>query len=277
LSWAAVIAGALTATAITFILLSLGAGIGFMTASPFSSGPSATTLTAIAAIWIVLSQTWGYACGGYLAARLRGVIGAPTSSENNFRDGAHGFVVWALGVLLTLVMVSIGSAFAVGTAAHVGGTVGAGAAQSDSRSATDTTGYFADMLVRSSAAADAPTATPPASASQATSSNAEIGRVLAASAVQGRLSDADRDYLTGVVMARTGLPQAQARQRVTDVENQIRDTAKQAADKAAKAASMFSFWTFMSLLMGAMAAIAGGIVGGNQRDDFANVRLNMVR
>ena len=43
--------------------------------------------------------------------------------------------------------------------------------------------------------------------------------------------------------------------------------AKEAADKAAKAASMFSFWTFMALLMGAVAATVGGIFGGSQRDE----------
>src|SRR4051812_15592673 len=84
LSWAAVLAGALAATAISFILLTLGAGVGFLTASPYSAGPSATALTAVAAIWIVLSQTWGYACGGYFAARVRSVSGAPSAAENNF-------------------------------------------------------------------------------------------------------------------------------------------------------------------------------------------------
>ena len=54
--------------------------------------------------------------------------------------------------------------------------------------------------------------------------------------------------------------------RVTDVENRAREAIKQAADKAAKAASYFSFWTFMALLFGAVAAVLGGIVGGELRD-----------
>jgi hypothetical protein len=36
--------------------------------------------------------------------------------------------------------------------------------------------------------------------------------------------------------------------------------------------AMLSFWTFMPLLMGAAAAITGGIAGVKQRDDFASVR-----
>jgi hypothetical protein len=44
-SWSAAIAGALTATAIAFIVVSLGSGIGLSIASPYHAGPSAATLT----------------------------------------------------------------------------------------------------------------------------------------------------------------------------------------------------------------------------------------
>jgi hypothetical protein len=50
------------------------------------------------------------------------------------------------------------------------------------------------------------------------------------------------------------------------VENQARDTVKQAADKAAKAGAFLSFWTFMSLLFGGAAAVLGGMLGGEIRD-----------
>lgn len=289
LSWATIIAGALAATAISFILLSLGAGVGFLTASPYNMGPSAAALTAGAAIWIVLAQTWGFACGGYLAARVRSVAPVVSAQENTFRDGVHGFVVWALGVVLTTVVVGLSAAFAVGMAAHVGATLGAGAATGaamqpqEGRSATDPTAYFAEVLLRPAAPAAAGQARQAAQQPEpqtqqqqvqggiaaqpsAAPSNADIARILATGMAQGQLSDADRDYLVRVVMARTGLPEAEARQRVTDVETRLRETVKEAADKAAKAASYFSFWTFMSLLMGAAAATAGGVFGGTQRD-----------
>src|SRR3954462_10765735 len=113
-SWSAAFAGALAATAVAFLLISLGSGIGFLASSPYSSGPSLATLTVGGAIWILLSQTWGYAVGGYLAGRLRARCTHGSSHESNFRDGAHGFVSWALGVLMTGTMVALGSAFAVG-------------------------------------------------------------------------------------------------------------------------------------------------------------------
>ena len=99
LSWSAAIAGAIAATAVTVMSVALGSGIGLSFASPYGSGPSVTTLTIIAAVWLVMAQTMGFATGGYLAARLRsptydGVIG-----ETTFRDGAQGIVVWAIGVV----------------------------------------------------------------------------------------------------------------------------------------------------------------------------------
>jgi len=70
-SWSAAIAGALAAAAVTFIIVALGSGIGLSFASPYGSGPSATSLTIAAAVWLVMAQTMGFATGGYLAGRLR--------------------------------------------------------------------------------------------------------------------------------------------------------------------------------------------------------------
>ena len=150
-SWGAAVAGAIAATAVTFILLSLGSGIGFVTASPYSGGPSAKTLTALGAIWIVLSQAWGYAVGGYLAGRLRSRGSSFATDETNFRDGAHGFVAWALGVVLTVTMVALGAAFGASLTAHVGATLGAGAAGGTGAAAGGATqnpqnAYYVDSL-----------------------------------------------------------------------------------------------------------------------------------
>jgi hypothetical protein len=96
-SWSAAIAGALAATAVTFIIVSLGSGIGLSFASPYGSGPSATSLTVLAAVWLVMAQTMGFATGGYLAGRLRSPAHDGVIGETTFRDAAQGFMVWALG------------------------------------------------------------------------------------------------------------------------------------------------------------------------------------
>ncbi len=73
MSWSAVIAGALTAIAVSFIVIALGTGIGMELVSPYSysSSPSASTMTAIGAVWLVFAQAVGFATGGYVAGRMR--------------------------------------------------------------------------------------------------------------------------------------------------------------------------------------------------------------
>jgi hypothetical protein len=105
-TWSVVIAGALAAWAVAFIFISLGGGIGFAISSPYS-GPSATTMSIGGAIWLILSQTIAYSVGGYLAARLRIRDHIP-GPETKFRDAAHGFMVWVIGVgLLTLAIMVV--------------------------------------------------------------------------------------------------------------------------------------------------------------------------
>ena len=69
-----------------------------------------------------------------------------------------------------------------------------------------------------------------------------------------------------MVSARTGLPPDEAQRRVTETEAKARDNAKDIADKAAKTGAYLSFWTFMSLLFGVVAATLAGMLGGQLRD-----------
>jgi hypothetical protein len=117
-SWSVVIAGALAAWAVSFIFISLGSGIGFATVSPYAS-TSSTTMTIAGAIWLIFSQAAGYTTGGYLAARLR-VRTHMVGPETMFRDAAHGFMVWVVGVGIMAVLVAIAAAFRTGA---TGGTL----------------------------------------------------------------------------------------------------------------------------------------------------------
>ena len=166
------------------------------------------------------------------------------------------------------------TAFTAGTGALVAGMVGSGARKTMSRGAArqpEFAAYYLDMLFRTTTpGAATPAATrrtqPRPLARRATCSARRSARILTQSLVQGRLADEDRAYVARVVAARTGLSAQEAERRVTDVESRAREAVEQTADKAAKAASYFSFWTFMALLFGAMAAVLGGLVGGELRD-----------
>lgn len=110
-SWSVVIAGALAAWAVSFIFITLGSGVGLVIASPFS-GPSSGTMTIIGAIWLIIAQTVAYTTGGYLAARLRIRDHIP-GPETVFRDAAHGFMTWVVGVGVMSALLLL-----VGTMAH---------------------------------------------------------------------------------------------------------------------------------------------------------------
>jgi hypothetical protein len=72
LSWAAVSAGAAASLAITLVLLSFGAGMGFAVVSPWGgSGVSATTFKIGTGLFFIVMAMLSSSIGGYLAGRLR--------------------------------------------------------------------------------------------------------------------------------------------------------------------------------------------------------------
>src|SRR6202047_5616437 len=67
-SWAAVIAGAFVAAALSLILLALGTGLGFSSVSLWANvGASASTIGKAAIVWLILMQIISSSMGGYLA------------------------------------------------------------------------------------------------------------------------------------------------------------------------------------------------------------------
>jgi hypothetical protein len=252
-SWSAVIAGALTALAVSIIIVALGSGIGLAMASPFASSPSAGTLTVLGAVWLVFAQAVGYATGGFVAGRLRTNPSVVHSDEVKFRDGANGLVVWAMGVVLSSLLVL--------SAAGVVGKTTAGVATAAATSGGQSVDYFADTLLRT----DPQKAPPP----NAVDMRDQVKRIIVTAVAQGSLSPDDRAYLAQVVASQSGISPDDAQHRVDDVYNKARESLTQAADTARKAGAFFSFWTFMSLLFGAVCATLGGVFGGDLRDEWA--------
>lgn len=279
-SWAAIVAGAVVASALSFALLTLGAGIGLVSVSPWSNdNVSVTTFGILAGAWFIAVQLFTSGVGGYLAGRLRTRWVSVHTDEVFFRDTAHGLLVWALGAvisasLLTSAVSSIASGVSkIGASAvHAAGSAAAGpAAQLASRAtgANDSTPYFTDLLFRTDH---------PANAGDPAASQAEVGRIMARDAVSGDMPAADKTYVAQLVAARTGLSQADAEKRVSDVieqaknaKSQAEDTAKKAADAARKTGVYVSLWAFISLLIGAFSASYMATVGGRLRDDLPMV------
>jgi hypothetical protein len=279
-SWAAIIGGAFVAASTALILLTLGTGLGLSSVSPWShSGASGKAVGIAAVIWLILTQLISSGLGGFLAGRLRTRWVGVHTDEVFFRDTAHGFLVWAVGAVLSAsILASAAGSLITNTTQAATSAVGAagGAAamaaqhgpgrDKDSGNPTD---YFSDMLLRS----DSPS---PDQNSAAT--HMEVSRIMLVSASQGGVSNDDKNYLVHVVAARTGLSQADAEQRVNNVINQAAAAkakaeaeAKQAADDARKAGAQLSLWMFISLLAGAFFASLAATIGGRTRDRMAVV------
>ena len=277
-SWGAIIAGAAVSSALSLALLMLGAGIGLVSVSPWSNNNvSVATFGILAAAWFIAVQLFASGVGGYLAGRLRTRWVSVHTDEVFFRDTAHGFIVWGVGAIVTACLLAAGAASVVSGAAHAGGTaleaagtaaagpvaqVAGQAASGEGSSAA----YFTDMLFR---------ADRPDTSGDSAAARAEVGRILATDALSGEMPAADKTYVAQVIAARTGLSQADAEKRVSDVveqaknaKNKVIDAAKSAADVARKTGVYLALWAFISLLIGAFSASYMATVGGRVRDEL---------
>src|SRR5215475_15189418 len=101
-SWAAVFAGAFAASALSLILLALGAGAGLSSLSPFSSSGLSTTAVGFGAlIYLCITEIISSGVGGYLAGRLRTKWVDLHTDEVYFRDTAHGFLAWCVALVMS--------------------------------------------------------------------------------------------------------------------------------------------------------------------------------
>jgi hypothetical protein len=287
--WGAVILGALSAIAISLVLLTFGAGIGLsaVSAQPYA-GASAKALAVISALYAAVVAVGSFAAGGYIAGRMRLPPTPEEVAEAHFRDGAHGFAVWALAMTLLglLAAAGIGNTLktVVQVTAGVSGAAAAGAASNPRQGAssilsTSPTDYAVDRLI-APAPAGAPSGNQPAAGGTASASqaadNAPIARAFAAALKSGQLAKPDRDMLVGIVMQRTGLPQADAEKRVDEAYAELKQAeqkARDAAEKARKAALITSFAAAAIALVGCAAACVGATAGADHRHRRLRIEL----
>jgi hypothetical protein len=250
-SWAAVLAGAAASCALTLVLLSLGAGLGFSVVSPWGdSGVSVTTFKIGTGLYLIVIAMISSAIGGYLAGRLRTKWIGVQTTEVHFRDTAHGFLAWAVASL-------IGAVLLASPANSLIGGIASGTTQAAASSAqTSPMDGYVDTLLRP----DNPSAQ---GQQDPADTRREMVRLFTTSFHSGSdLSAADRTYIAKVVSARTGLSQADADKRVNEVVTQV----KTDLDKARKAAMQVAIWLTLSLFIGAFSASLAATEGGGLRD-----------
>ena len=271
-AWGAIIAGAVAATALVIVLLSIGAGLGLSAVSPWhNDGASAATLALSTVIGLILVQWLSAAFGGYITGRLRTKWEGIHGDEVYFRDSAHGFLAWALGavlggVLLTATATSIiggaGKAVTEVTAASAAAGTAAGVNQHDSLQGwLNQNGYSLDRLLRSNKNA----------AQSDAEIRAETGRILVKAVTDETVTQADRDYLAKRVAQHSDLTLAEAQTRVDNTIAEMKAAelkARELADQARKSAARLAMYTALSMLIGAFIAMVAGIIGGRHRDEY---------
>jgi hypothetical protein len=235
ISWGAIFAGGVAAFAVAFILIALGTGFGLSSVSPYQgAGISVTTFAISTAVWLIIVQWLSSALGGYIAGRLRTRWVNVHPDETMFRDTAHGFLAWAVAVALGVGLFSLGAA-----------------AVSKQNVAAVRTAYYVDELFQTKQ---------PATQALA-DDKAQATHVFEMAAIDPKVRDSARPYLSDLVASVTGLSAADAQARVNQVVRQATDD----ADNARKAAAKVSFYTFFSLLIGAFIACTAAALGGRQR------------
>lgn len=252
--WPAIFAGAFLATAITIVLLSFGAAFGLSMASPVSGeGLSLRWITIAGGIWMIWTAVSSFAAGGYLTGRLRRRLGDANEDEIEARDGAHGVVVWAVGAVF-------GGFLAVSGVTGTLSAVGSGATtalEAANVQLDDATTYTSSELLRGDATQGSAAA------------KAEVAAILANGIAAGDVSDADRQYLTNVVVAETQLDPAAAETRVdTAINDGLVARAKtiDAIEQTRIASMIAAFVLAATMLVSAAAAYFAAVTGGSHRD-----------
>ncbi|MXJ79855.1 hypothetical protein [Klebsiella michiganensis] len=292
-SWGAIFAGAAAAASLALMLLMLGAGLGLTSISPWENQGLAAGTVGIAAIaWLTFTQIVASGMGGYLAGRLRTKWVDTHTNEIYFRDTAHGFLTWAVALLVSAVLLTTTISSLIGGSAKVVGSVAGGA----TATAVNNAGEGSSMLSKSSmeyftrslfrASGSTPAGNSNASGNDVMAMNqpappkaespaqlAEVTGIFANSIYSGALPQDDLTYVAQLVSQNTGISQQEAEQRVQAVYDkaqanvkEAKEKAQQAADAARKTTSYVTLWSFISLLIGAFVASLCATYGGRQRD-----------
>ncbi len=245
--WPAILAGAVAAAGLAFVLHSFAVAIGL---SVTSTAPTwrdgSAILWVISGLYLLLVAIAAYGFGGYLAGAMRS-SGGLTAEETEVRDGAHGLLVWALATLLTATIAIAGAGMATQLAAP-----GAQSGPSASVGGENIIAFDLDRLFRGEKLAQVD--------EQRRSEAARI--LLTVGSHEGMRGD-DRAHLVRLVSGTTGLAQPEADKRVSEVAASAHDNIR----RARQGSVILAFMAGASALVGAAVAWFAAGLGGRHRDN----------
>ncbi|HEV2149475.1 MAG TPA: hypothetical protein VGR37_18895 [Longimicrobiaceae bacterium] len=283
LSWGAIFAGFVVATALQMVLSLLGMAIGLVAFDP-GQGDSVRALGIGVIAWFVLTAVVSLFIGGLTTGRLAGVL---TRGDGRL----HGVLMWSLSTLLALYLVSMGAGRLLGgvfdvlsrTAAAAAGGVAGSVGQLGAAAVNQSGGLDFGALQREIETTLQQTGDPAlqpdslrqqAGAVQGQATGGTDNQALAqelTGRIRATAGNVDRQDLTNVIAARTGMSRAEAERVATRVETaaanargQISSTAQdlqqqagQTAEQAANAASKAAWAALLALGLSLAAAVFG--------------------
>lgn len=260
-NWGAIIAGAVIALIIQFLLSLLGVGIGAATLDPSTgNNPDASTFSIVSAIWYGLTGIIAAFAGGFIASRMSGKTIASSGA-------LHGLTSWAVTTLVLLYLLTTAIGGLVGGALNGLGAIAGGLGNTVATAAQTAAPALGDM-------AD-PFAAIQTQLSQATGGtdpealqNGAIAAVRAALTGDQAQADQAKETAAQALARSQNIPVEQARTQVEGYNQQYqsametaRTQAVAAADTAASATSAGAIAAFIALVLGAIAGWTGGRVG----------------
>jgi hypothetical protein len=267
--WSAVFAGAVVASALSFVLLTAGGAIGLSLVSPYESESYGRLAASLAVFWSIAVPILSFLSGGYIAGRMRSVWADATNDEVQFRDGIHGLLVWSLSIVAGGLLAFL----AASTAAQTGARVTASAIRDRGTIVAPAVDTLFSAYVAAADGGKSPAASAGRTAVVDADARAAVSRTLVARATAGQLSPAQKQTLAQIVAERTGLSQAEAEKRV----DQAYADAKKALETARKATVLTGLGTVTALLVGLLAAWYAAQRGGHHRDNNIPARVAFSR
>jgi len=244
--WSPIVAGALAAAALAFVLHAFASAIGLSVSSTAPTWREASLLLWIlSGIYLVVVAVAAYGLGGYVAGRMRQGLNNASPDETEFRDGIHGLLVWALATLLTAVLALTAAQGLASLASPA--TTGASA----SSAGEGLFAYELDRLFRGERAI-----------ADIDFRRDEASRILLAAGSADGVTAGDRTYLAQLVANRTGISDGDAQQRVQDVIARVSESIR----RARHSTTLLAFFAGAAAMVGAAAAWFAAVAGGEHRD-----------
>ena len=248
LNWGPVIAGAIAASALAFVLDSFGLALGLAISSASPAWRDTSfALVLLSGLYLVLVALASYGLGGYIAGRMR--RRSDPSELPEFQDGMHGLVVWGIATLLAGILATVSLPLLSRTPGVAAATPNA----TTSVPGESLIAYELDRLFRGSERR---------TGGDLSYDRAEAARILLTTSSHSGMDPTDRAYLAKLVAADTGTAAPDAERRVDEVAAR----AKQDISRARSSAVILAFMAGAAALLGAIAAWAAAVTAGRYRD-----------